>query len=56
MKINYVLMGSNQNPMYLDFWPIVSKIWKENFNIIPVLGLIGNEESDRYIKSSKRNK
>lgn len=44
MKINYALMGSNENPLYLDFWPIVSKVWKEKFNIIPVLGLITNEE------------
>lgn len=30
-------MSSNSNSMYLDFWPIVSKIWKLKFNIIPVL-------------------
>ena len=46
MKIDYVILGSNTNPYYLDFWPIVSKIWKENFNIIPILGLICNEDSD----------
>ena len=48
MKINYVLMGSNNNPLYLDFWPIVSKVWKEVFNITPVLGLISDEETDIY--------
>ncbi len=41
-------MGSNMNPLYLDFWPIVSKVWKEVFNITPVLGLIGDEESEMY--------
>lgn len=30
-------MSSNSNPLYLDFWPIVSKIWLEKFNITPVL-------------------
>ena len=34
MKIDYVILGSNTNPYYLDFWPIVSKIWKEKFNKI----------------------
>jgi hypothetical protein len=29
-KIDYVVMGANKNPLYLDFWPIVSKIWKKN--------------------------
>ena len=46
MKINYAIMGSNENPMYLDFWPIISKTWKEVFNITPVLGLICDEDSD----------
>lgn len=41
-------MGSNLNPMYLDFWPIVAKVWKEVFNITPVLGLISDEESEMY--------
>ena len=46
MTINYALVGSNNNPMYLDFWPIISKVWKSIFNVTPVLGLItdGDEE------------
>jgi hypothetical protein len=48
MKIDYVIMGSDSNPMYLDFWPIVSKVWKEKFNIVPVLGLICDEDSEMY--------
>jgi hypothetical protein len=46
MKIDYAIMGSNMNPMYLDFWPIISKTWKEVFNITPVLGLVCDEDSD----------
>ncbi len=42
MKINYALMGSTDDLHYLDFWPVVSKVWKEIFNIIPVLGLVTN--------------
>jgi hypothetical protein len=41
-------MGSNDNPTYLDFWPVVSKVWKEVFKITPVLGLISDTDSDLY--------
>ena len=46
MKIDYALMGSDTNPMYLDFWPITSKVWKKKFGITPVLGLITNEKEE----------
>lgn len=48
MNLDYVIMGSDMNPMYLDFWPIVSKVWKEKFNITPILGLICDEDSELY--------
>lgn len=48
MKIDYCLIGSNTDPLYLDFWPIISKVWKEVFNITPVLGLICDEDSELY--------
>jgi hypothetical protein len=48
MKINYAIMGSNMDPMYIDFWPVVSKVWREKFNVTPVLGLICDEDSDLY--------
>jgi hypothetical protein len=46
MKIDYVVVGSDNNPLYLDFWPVISKVWKLKFNITPVLGLICDEDSD----------
>lgn len=42
MKIDYVIMSSTTNPYYLDFWPIVSKIWKVKFNVTPILFLVGD--------------
>jgi hypothetical protein len=48
MKIDYAIMGSNENPTYIDFWHLISKTWKEIFNITPVLGLICDEDSDFY--------
>lgn len=44
MKIDYVILSSDNNPLYIDFWPIVSKIWKEKFNITPILALIDNDD------------
>lgn len=41
MKIGYAVVASDDNPMYLDFWPIVSKLWKR-LGITPVLLYFGN--------------
>ena len=46
MKIDYVLVGSTKNPLYLDFWPLISKVWKKRFNVIPVLGLIDDNQEE----------
>lgn len=45
MKIDKVILSSDSNPMYLNFWPIVSKIWKIKFNIDPVLLYIDEDHS-----------
>ena len=35
MKIDYVILASDTNPMYADFYPIVSKKWNDlGFNVI----------------------
>lgn len=48
MKIDYCLMSCNDNPLYLDFWPFVSKIWKVRFNITPILVYIGESPPDKH--------
>jgi len=50
MKIDNVILASNSNPKYLDFWPIVSNAW-ENLGINPYLFYIGKEkfEDNRII-------
>lgn len=45
MKIDNVIMSSDDNPLYLDFWPIVSKIWEKRFHINPVLIYFGNKKN-----------
>ena len=41
MKIDYAIHASDDNPLYLDFWEPVSKIWKLKFGIEPVLLYFG---------------
>ena len=57
MKINNAIMSSDSNSLYLDFWPIVSKLWKKKFNITPILYYIDNnhdiEISEEYGKVIK---
>lgn len=37
MKIDLVIHSSDSNPFYLDFWPLVSRVWKEGFGLEPIL-------------------
>jgi len=43
MKIDKAILASDDNPMYLDFWPLISRVWKERFDINPVLIYFGSE-------------
>jgi hypothetical protein len=47
MKIDYAIVSSDTDPYYLEFWPIVSRIWKVKFNITPVLFLVHDNPSVR---------
>jgi hypothetical protein len=54
MKIDYAIMSSNDNPMYLDFWEPVAKCW-ESMGITPLLFYFGekNIKDERVIKVEK---
>jgi len=41
-----VIMSVDDNPFYLDFWPLVSRVWKERIGIDPVLIHIGESKVD----------
>lgn len=43
MKIDYAIMSCDNNPLYVDFWEPISKVWKLKFNIHPILLLISDE-------------
>jgi hypothetical protein len=49
-KIDRVILGCDANPMYLEFWPVVAKTWKELVGVKPTLGLIASK--DVYIDES----
>ena len=44
MKIDRVLLASNNNKVYYEFWNPLSKIYREKFGIIPTLVWVGTEE------------
>jgi hypothetical protein len=44
MKIDRVILVLNNNPTYTHFWKVVSKVWKNNFNIKPTLIFKGTQK------------
>ena len=62
MKIDYVIMSTNDLPLYYEFWEPVSKIWKTKFNIHPILVFCGDtkmnmstQHGDVYYLPSVKN-
>jgi hypothetical protein len=45
MKIKYSIMSSDSNRIYLDFWPLISKLWKKVFEIEPILYYIDKDHN-----------
>lgn len=45
MKIEVVIHSSNSNSMYLDFWPLVSKVWNVRFGLRPLLVYIDEDHT-----------
>lgn len=46
MKIDIVTFSCDSNPVYSNFWNVISKHWKTKFNIHPVLLYCGNTHVD----------
>ena len=44
MKVDRVILVLNNNPKYTFFWSVVSKVWKNNFNIKPTLVFNGTQK------------
>jgi hypothetical protein len=43
LELKRVILSSNDNPLYLEFWPVVAPIW-ESLGLRPTLALIANDE------------
>jgi hypothetical protein len=44
MKIDYVIMSTDGNELYDDFWEINKSIWNNVIGIKPILVIIGDED------------
>lgn len=44
LKIDRVILASDTNPLYLPFWPLVARAWKERIGIQPTLALIAEDD------------
>jgi len=42
-KIDRVILTSNNNPTYLQFWPLVARAWRDRIGIKPTLFLVSDE-------------
>lgn len=43
MKIDYVIVSTDNNPLYDGYWELVKKSWNEIINVTPILVVIGDE-------------
>ncbi|MEX0939863.1 MAG: hypothetical protein WDZ41_00710 [Candidatus Babeliales bacterium] len=44
LKIDRVILSTNDNPLYIQFWPLAARAWQEIVGVRPTLALIGNNE------------
>ncbi len=43
-QIDRVILSTNDNPDYIQFWPVAAKAWQEIVGVRPTLALIGSED------------
>jgi len=43
LELNRVIVATNDNPNYIEFWPIVAPLWEE-MGLRPTLALVADEE------------
>ena len=44
IKVDRVILSTNDHPNYIQFWPMVAKAWKDIVGITPTLALIGDDD------------
>ena len=53
MEVTNAVVASDANPFYLDFWPLVSKLWTTKIGINPVLCHVAGAGTDLPKKYKK---
>jgi hypothetical protein len=53
MKVNRVILVTNNNPLYYEFWNKLSYTYKEKFGINPTLVFFGKEDEVRSLNLSE---
>ena len=43
MRVDRVILASDDNPDYLEFWPLMAKAWKQLIGVKPTLFLVADE-------------
>jgi len=43
LQLNRVILSTDSNPLYLEFWPVIAPLW-EKMGFIPTLALIAEED------------
>lgn len=43
LRLDRVILATNENPEYLVFWPIAAQAWKKFIGITPTLVVVGNK-------------
>lgn len=54
MKIDRVLLASNNNKLYYEFWNPISKVYYEKFNLKPTLVWVGAELEKKFCGISEQ--
>lgn len=45
LKIDRVILSTNENPMYIEFWPLVANAWSQLIGFRPTLALVADENT-----------
>lgn len=53
MKVTRVILSSNNNPVYSQFWNPISQVYAEKFGITPTLVWFGKEQDVQDLKLSR---
>lgn len=54
LKLNRVILGSDYNPQFLNFWPLASSSWVNIFSVRPTLALVSDKPAKPEILAKLR--